>query len=178
MALAAISGRRNGSVTLGVRRRRCQRRRPNNRARTALARILQDTGMLSPGVLARGFMWPEELRDRPRHHTIPASWSSADVEEADQFNADHPSNPDWHFVAWPLRATGYPATDPAASDPLCPFVSAADIVHALRRCIAILEASTEDPAFTKRPAVRWLVRLVEDLHQPLHATSGYFRLRA
>lgn len=46
----------------------------------------------------------------------------------------------------------------------------------LARCVAILEAPTEDSAFTKRQAVRWLAHLVGDLHQPLHATSGHYKM--
>jgi S1/P1 Nuclease len=143
-------------------------------ARAALARILQDTDTLSPGALASVATWPDDLRARARHHTIAPGWGPADIEEADQFNADHPSNAQWHFVDLPLGASGYPTPDPAPGDPLRPFVSLADIVHAMARCIAILEAPSEPNNFTKRQAVRWLVHLVGDLHQPLHVTSGYY----
>ena len=141
----------------------------------ALARILQDTDTLSPGALASVATWADDVRARARHGTVAEGWGQADIEEADQFNADNPSNPLWHFVDLPLGATAYPATDPQAGDPLRPFITSADIVHTLRRCIAIVEAPTEQPGFSKRQAVRWIVHLVGDLHQPMHVTSGYYK---
>ena len=74
----------------------------------------------------------------------------------------------------PLGSGAYPATDPAPGNPLRPFISQADIVHAIRRCVAILEAPTAPDNFSKRQAVRWLVHLIGDLHQPMHVTSGYY----
>jgi hypothetical protein len=109
-----------------------------------------------------------------RNHTIAEGWGPADVEEADQFNSANPGNDQWHFVDLPLGATSYPVTDPPTGDPLKPFVSLHDIVHALLRCIAILEGNA-DPHFSKRQAVRWIVHLVGDLHQPMHVTSGYYK---
>jgi hypothetical protein len=44
----------------------------------------------------------------------------------------------------------------------------------IQRCIEILEAETESAEFTKLQALRWLLHLVEDLHQPLHVASGYY----
>jgi S1/P1 nuclease len=82
--------------------------------------------------------------------------------------------PSGDFVDLPLGASGYPATDPAGSDPMRVFVSQDDIVHALQRCISILESTTAPPDFSKRQAVRWVVHLVGDLRQPMHVTSGYY----
>jgi S1/P1 Nuclease len=137
-------------------------------ARAALARILQDTDTLSPGALAGVATWADDVRARARHQTVADGWGPADIDEADQFNADNPGNALWHFVDLTLGATAYPATDPPTGDPLKPFVTSDDIVHALGRCIAILEAPTADPKFSKRQAVRWIVHLVGDLHQPMH----------
>ena len=65
--------------------------------RKALAKILQVTNVLSPGVLASAATWPDDVRARAQHGTIPDQWTSADIAEADQFNA-HPSYAQWHFV--------------------------------------------------------------------------------
>jgi len=70
------------------------------------------------------------------------------------------------------RGGGYPATEPSATDSLRPFVGNADVVHAIGQCIAILEGSATPSDFSKQQAVRWLVHLVGDMHQPLHVTSG------
>ncbi len=143
-------------------------------ARAALAKILQGTDMLSPGALAGVAAWPDDVRARAQHGTTPDTWTQADIAEADQFNAHHPSNAQWHFVDLPLGAAGYPATEPSATDPLRPFVGNADVVHAIAQCIAILEGTATPSDFSKQQAVRWLVHLVGDMHQPLHVTSGYY----
>src|SRR5215470_20111063 len=54
--------------------------------RKALAKILQGTNVLSPGVLASVATWPDDVRARAQHGTIPDQWTSADIAEADQFN--------------------------------------------------------------------------------------------
>ena len=61
-------------------------------ASAALARILQDTGTLSPGALAAVSTWPDDVRARARHGTRADGWEPADIEEADKFNADQPDN--------------------------------------------------------------------------------------
>ena len=73
-----------------------------------------------------------------------------------------------------MGSGGYPATEPAPTDPLRPFVTNADVVHAIAQCIAILEGSATPANFSKPQAVRWLVHLVGDMHQPMHVTSGYY----
>ena len=140
----------------------------------AIAQILQKKVTLAVGALAGTATWPDDLRARQRTHTIAPGWGAADIEEADAFNTANPGNDQWHFVDLPLGASGYPVTDPPEGSPLQPFVGQADIVHALRRAIDILEAPTAPATFSKRQAVRWVVHLVGDLHQPMHVTSGYY----
>ena len=55
-----------------------------------------------------------------------------------------------------------------------PFSSRNDIVHALRRAIAVLEGKSSE--FTKVQALRIIAHLVGDIHQPLHTISGYYNL--
>ena len=143
------------------------------KAKAALARILQATDTLSPGILAAVSTWPDELRAHARKDT-PDSWGAVEIEEAEVFNAAHPNNGAWHFVGLPLGSGAYPATDPGPGNPLRPFIHRNDIVHAIRRCIAILETPAPSENFSKRQAVRWLVHLIGDLHQPLHVSSGYY----
>jgi len=81
----------------------------------AVAQILQGTNVLAPGALASVATWPDDIRNRAATGTIAAGWSQADVQEADRFNSDHPTNASWHFVNLPLGATGYPASDPPAA---------------------------------------------------------------
>jgi S1/P1 Nuclease len=75
----------------------------------------------------------------------------------------------------PLGSSHYPDTshsDP--HDPVLPFTGSHDIVHMIQRCIEVLEAQSESAQFTRLQALRWLLHLVEDLHQPLHVASGYY----
>lgn len=150
--------------------------RLNEKAHAALAKILlggQST-TLPPGKLASLALWADEIRLRKAQGLVAETWSDADVKEADAFNAAHPANGSWHFVNLPLGASGYPKSL-QSSDPLAKFGSRNDIVQALNRAIAVLESSAPPADYSKAQAVRWIVHLVGDIHQPMHVTSGYYR---
>jgi hypothetical protein len=87
--------------------------------------------------------------------------------EARAFNERHPDNGDWHFVNWPLGAAAY-TRDPA-------FAPRHNVVERIAECIRVLEAppGTRLP-MSKAQALKSLVHLVGDLHQPLHVGSGYY----
>lgn len=142
--------------------------------RAALGRILQDGGSLAPGALAAVATWPDDIRARAAHGTIATGWTPDDVQEADDFNRDHPRNGEWHFVNLPLGAGAYPADPVSAGNPLRAFVGPDDIVHALNQAIQVLESPTATDGFSKRQAVRFVVHLVGDIHQPMHVTTGYY----
>jgi len=55
-----------------------------------------------------------------------------------------------------------------------PFASPDDVVHAIRRAVAVLEGRSDE--MTPLIALRLLVHFVGDLHQPLHAANGYYDL--
>jgi hypothetical protein len=153
--------------------------RLSDKAHAALAKILigGDSTALTPGKLAAIAVWPDEIRLRKGSGIVPATWSDTDVKEADAFNTAHAANGSWHFVNLPLGASGYPKSLQGA-DPLIRFASRNDIVQAINRAVAILEAPVAAPDFSKAQAVRWLVHLVGDIHQPLHVTSGYYKTTA
>ena len=153
--------------------------RLSDTAHAALAKILigGESETLPPGTLAAMAGWPDEIRLRKTQGLVAAGWSAPEVKEADAFNAAHPANGSWHFVNLPLGASGYP-TSLHATDPVARFASRNDIVQALTRAIAILESPSSPPDFSKAQAVRWIVHLVGDIHQPLHVTSGYYRTTA
>jgi hypothetical protein len=48
-----------------------------------------------------------------------------------------------------------------------------DVLHMIHACIRILEEDSNVDGWTKVQALRWLIHLVEDLHQPMHVTTGY-----
>lgn len=147
--------------------------RLDEHAQAALARILlggQST-TLPPGKLAVASTWPDEIRGLKKD--IPPGWDKGAVEEANRFNTAHPTNGRWHFVNLPLGGPRYP-TAADAGTALARFASSDDVVHAINRAIAVLESATPDPQFSKAQAVRWIVHLAGDIHQPLHVTGGYY----
>ena len=87
-----------------------------------------------------------------------------DKTEARAFNKQHPNNAQWHYVNLPVGYTTYA--------PDGPFSSPDDVVHAIGAAVDVLEGKSE--RFTKIQALRILVHLVADVHQPFHAVSGYF----
>jgi hypothetical protein len=142
-------------------------------AHAALAKILigGTTTVLPPGKLAGLATWPDDLR-AVKGKKIPAGWDEADVREAEAFNDAHRANGSWHFVNLPLGAGGYDAA--AVAD----FRSPDDIVHAINRAIGVLESAEPPASFSKAHAVRWLVHLVGDLHEPMHVAGAYYETTA
>jgi S1/P1 Nuclease len=88
-------------------------------------------------------------------------------EEAMAFNRKFPKSGMWHFVNLPLGATSY--------QQVTRFDAPDNIVHAIARCIEVLEAPSPRPEdFTKLQALRLLVHFVGDIHQPLHCGTGFY----
>lgn len=138
-------------------------------AQQALAKILGTGATLPPHTLAQASIWPDQIRARKQYGTVPDEWSQSELHEADAFNAAHKKNDLWHFVNLPIAAPEYPSAK---------FERPDDIVHQINLCIEILERPDDTQGWTKAQAVRWLIHLVEDIHQPLHVTSGYYKSSA
>lgn len=146
----------------------------------AIAKIVGTGDNLPAGTLARLSVWPDQIRALTKNpHATILGFSPAEMEEARQFVAAHPDNTNWHFVDLPPGAAHYPdLAHPDPSDPALPFTNATDVVHMIHRSIDILEGRTESATFTKLQALRWLLHLSEDIHQPLHVASGYYSTAA
>lgn len=113
--------------------------------------------------LASVATWPDDLKRAKKN-----SGALAHDPEAQQFNQTFPDNREWHFVDLPLDTVVY-TNSTVGSRPN-------DIVHTIRRCIRVLESEAPPrPEMTRAQALRWLVHLLGDLHQPLHVGSGYYR---
>jgi len=110
--------------------------------------------------LASVSTWLDDVRNLSKHHTGPLKYD----EEAKAFNKQHPTNERWHYVNLPVGYTIYA--------PDSPFSSPDDVVHAIQNTVSVLEG--ESKQFTKIQALRILVHLVADVHQPLHTVAGYF----
>jgi len=108
--------------------------------------------------------WADEVRAAASGHG-----SLRDDAEARAFNAKFPTNALWHFVDLPLGAVDYREVGA--------FASLNDIVHAIKRCVAVLErVENRADDFTKPQALRLLVHFVGDIHQPLHCGTGFYDL--
>jgi hypothetical protein len=92
-----------------------------------------------------------------------------DDAESRAFNDKFATNALWHFVDLPLGAEDYRQ--------VAGFTSVNDVVHAIKRCITVLEKSESiADDFTKPQALRLLVHFVGDIHQPLHCGTGFYDL--
>jgi hypothetical protein len=120
------------------------------------------TSILGTNDLASVALWADHVRDAQRMRGPLRS-----DPEAHDFNRRFPQNESWHYVNLPLATTRYPES--------APFASTNDIGNASRRCITVLEGRSAE--MSKRDALRWLVHLVGDIHQPLHVGCGYYRFK-
>lgn len=113
--------------------------------------------------------WADDLRSAAR-----GQGPLAGDPEAARVNRDFPDNARWHFVDLPLGTTDYAQAEQLQ------FASDDDIVHAIGRCIAVLDgtAPKTPTSLTPSEALILLVHFVGDIHQPLHVCSGYYRIGA
>ena len=87
--------------------------------------------------------------------------------EAAEFNRAFPTSGKWHYVNIPLGALSY---EDARN-----FVDGENVIHAIERCVRVLESSAPAPNdFTKIQALRLLVHFIGDIHQPLHCGTGFY----
>jgi S1/P1 nuclease len=86
--------------------------------------------------------------------------------EAAEFNQTFPKSAIWHYVNIPLGARSY---EDARN-----FVDGENVIHAIERCVRVLESSAPPKDLTKVQALRLLVHFVGDIHQPLHCGTGFY----
>ncbi len=138
----------------------------------AIAEVAQ--GMLTPEVKAKTdailgkdglptvASWLDDVRNALRHSVGPLK----NDPEARAFNANFPENGEWHYVNLPVGVSVYSETSP--------FASKNDIVHAINHCVDVLEGRAAD--LNPVQALRTLIHLVGDAHQPMHTIAGYYDL--
>src|SRR5262249_38999733 len=73
----------------------------------------------------------------------------------------------WHFVELPLGAEGYDRVRYPK------FTALTDLVQMSQQCIQVLQGSSD--RFSEANALRLLVHLIGDLHQPLHCGCCYLQ---
>lgn len=115
--------------------------------------------------IAKAAVWADWIRLR---ELGPGKTTQTEINSVTKKGPFKGSN-DWHFVDLPLGATKYEETLPSAGPN--------DVVHGLETCIALLEKpdNTQGNLVHQR-ALRFIIHLVGDIHQPLHVACGYYRI--
>jgi hypothetical protein len=87
--------------------------------------------------------------------------------DTQQFLKDFPNDAsrDWHYVNLPLDIASY------AQAVQLGFSRSDDVVQMINQCIQVLRG--ESTVMSKLNALRWLVHLVADIHQPIHVGCGF-----
>jgi hypothetical protein len=131
------------------------------RARLTPAARAEVTKILGNDDLGAVASWADDLRGAASHYGPLV----ADA-DAQSFNRKFPHNGSWHFVDLEVGTPAYDDNGPLSGPD--------DVVHALNRSISTLEGT--DTGMTKAQALKFIIHLVGDIHQPLHSTSGYYDL--
>jgi hypothetical protein len=132
----------------------------SSETRLKVRQLLDESGEKD---LANASTWADEVRENARlNHPRPR--------DAEAFNREFPNNASWHFIDLPLGTISM-----AEAEPFRPGKN--DVIHAIERCIAVLETGTPGPGeLSRTQAFRLLVHLVGDIHQPLHCGTGFYQL--
>lgn len=105
-------------------------------------------------------IWLDRVRES---FQFPTPAQNAD---ASQFRHSMPGNQSWHFCNFTVGSTNYSFSSK--------YAATNDVVHALELAIGVLEGAPSP--MTKQQALRTVIHLVGDIHQPLHCITGYFDL--
>ena len=113
----------------------------------------QVKALLGTETLSHASTWPDEVKHGP---------FTAETKAYAGRNPHHGTN---HFADIPIQEKAYSAGSVGA-DP-------EDVVATILRCIKVLESGKDDATITQKEALKVLVHLVGDIHQPLHVGSIY-----
>ncbi len=119
-------------------------------------------GILRPGeTLASVSTWADSVKER-----VGEIDPDPDTNAFLQDIAHNEKNREWHYVNLPLNCRSYQTCSG--------FSAENDVVNMINVCIRTLRGRP-DPNYplSKRNALRLLVHLVGDMHQPLHVGTGY-----
>lgn len=107
-------------------------------------------------------VWADWIRLKEYKYTTDAE--IADIETR------YPKSDNWHFANLPLGTKNYGVDYPADT-------VNEDVVIGINTCINILETPDTSPKHDAHQiALKFLVHLVGDIHQPFHVGCGYYRL--
>ena len=121
-------------------------------ARGAIVRILGDDD------LAAVATWADDIR--------PGD-DLSDTSEGRLLLQEFPKHADWHFIDLPLGLTNAAQIEK--------YRGKDEVLTAIARMVEALEQPEKPGAvLTHRRALQWLVHLVADIHNPMHASSCYY----
>lgn len=123
--------------------------------------------LLQGEALKKAAVWMDEARASAKAKKDGKPDFMAADADAQEFNQRFPTNDVWHYVDLPLGAASY-ATSKG-------FTAPDDIVQQIKHAIRVLEGKDKD--MSERIALRVLVHLIGDIHQPLHCASGFYDLK-
>lgn len=132
------------------------------KAKAAIDKLLSASNPLHPGqpeAVTDAAEWPDEIKP-PYGAYSKYPWAKSFIET-------HPNHHLWHFVNFPVGSPKYDSTQAEYAVPT-------DIVHSVEGCVAILEGKGGYDNLTQLDALRYLLHLVGDAHQPLHTIEGFF----
>jgi hypothetical protein len=118
-------------------------------------------GILAGDKLAMTPIWLDKARSAGKN---PPTGPLKDDAETKAFIADFAHNDIWHYVNLPVGAVSYSQS--------ADFTGEDDVVQRINFCIDILEGKKQ--GMSERIALRVLIHLVGDIHQPLHCVTGYY----
>ena len=124
------------------------------------ARRIQE--ILKPGeTLASVSTWADNVKDR-----MGESDPDADTHAFLQDLVHNERNREWHYDDLPLNCTSYQACHD--------FAPGNDIVHVMEAALQTLRGVPQSNyPLSERNALRLLIHLVGDIHQPLHMACGF-----
>jgi S1/P1 Nuclease len=83
---------------------------------------------------------------------------------ADQIKTERPETKTWHVVSIPLSDTRYVRAKGCGRNEVC-------IIEAIAEQMKVLKDSSKD-SYQRAQALKFLVHLIGDLHQPFHVTTN------
>jgi hypothetical protein len=126
-----------------------------------IVKPLTDLGL--PDSLSDLAGWADKIKKRgPRDD---------DDEDTKEFLSDdrNKSRGVWHYVNLPLEAEGY------SREEYPTLTRDNDVVQMINECVRVLtgKSGDDEPRFSELNALRLLVHLVGDVHQPVHVGCGF-----
>ncbi|TDX61903.1 S1/P1 nuclease [Methylosinus sp. sav-2] len=107
--------------------------------------------------------WADDIKRSNNYQRGSIAQDGADA-TANAGYSDHLVHDYWHYVDLPFSSDGTPGESPRAPNALTQ-------IEAFRRALASNSASDDVKSYD----LVWLLHLVGDVHQPLHATSRFSR---